>query len=49
MTDNTVYLRQELIELALQSDDDDLLAAACVLLRDRQNEGFTHLQLDALR
>ena len=36
MTDNTIHLRHELIELALQSDDDHLLAVACVLLRDRE-------------
>ena len=33
MSENTVHLRQELIELAAETDDDVLLVQACLVLR----------------
>ena len=33
MTNNTVSLRDELLQLAAQTEDDQLLASACLVLR----------------
>ena len=43
MSDNTIHLRQELIQLAEQSEDDQLLAEACLTLR---GEADTIIRVD---